>query len=119
MAPRVTLFSGEARNTMVAATSLTFGHLSYFASGIEARLAGVSMMEGATALTRMSCLTTSSASATVNAATAALVAVYAPILAPLRHSSAGRAATLTMRPPFPVAAIALTAAAEHRKALTR
>ena len=39
--------------------------------------------------------------------------------APLRHSSAGRAATLTMRPPAPVRAMALTAARQHRKAVTK
>ena len=39
--------------------------------------------------------------------------------APVRHSSAGRAATLTMRPPAPVLAIALTAARQHRNAVTK
>jgi len=42
---------------------------------MAARFAAVSMIEGATALTRMPLLTTSSASATVSAATAALLAV--------------------------------------------
>ena len=41
---------------MVAATSSTFGQARIFAFGMAARLVGVSMMEGATALTRMSCL---------------------------------------------------------------
>ena len=39
--------------------------------------------------------------------------------APVRHSSAGRAATLTIRPPAPVCVMALTAARQHRNAVTR
>src|SRR5581483_6803446 len=73
-APRVTLLSGDARKRIVAATSSTLGQAATSAFGIAARLAGVSMIEGATALTRMSCRATSSASATVSAATAALLA---------------------------------------------
>ena len=38
--------------------------------------------------------------------------------APVRHSSAGRAVTLTMRPP-PAASMAFTAARQHRKHETR
>src|SRR5579872_3506352 len=72
-APRVTLFSGEARKRIVAATSSTFGQRSKLAFGMALRLAGVSMIEGATALTRMPSLATSSASAAVSAATAALL----------------------------------------------
>ena len=75
MAPRVTRLSGEARNRIVAATSSTFGQASKSAFGIALRLAGVSMIEGATALTRMPSLATSSASATVSAATPALATV--------------------------------------------
>ena len=47
-APRVTRFSGEARNMMVAATSSTFGQEAWSAFGIARRLAAVSMVEGAT-----------------------------------------------------------------------
>src|SRR5271165_1046886 len=75
MAPRVTWFAGEARNRMVWAISAGFGHAAWSASGIDLRFAGVSMVEGATALTRMPSFTTSWASATVSAATAAFVAV--------------------------------------------
>ena len=39
--------------------------------------------------------------------------------APARHSSAGRVATLTMRPPSPVRVMALTAALQQRKAVTK
>ena len=46
-----------------------------FAFGMAARFAGVSMMEGATALTRMPSFATSSASAAVSAATPAVLAV--------------------------------------------
>ena len=74
-APRVTALSGEARNRIVAATSSTFGQASKSAFGIAARLAGVSMIEGATALTRMPSFATSSASATVSAATPAFATV--------------------------------------------
>ena len=72
MAPRVTAFSGEARNRIVAATSSTFGQAAKSAFGIALRFAGVSMIEGATALTRMPSLATSSASACVSAASPAL-----------------------------------------------
>src|ERR1051325_10393174 len=41
------------------------------------------------------------------------------MLAPARPSSAGRAATLTMRPPSGVCAIAAIAARQHRKQLTK
>ena len=75
IAPRVTLFSGEARNRIVAATSSTFGQAAWSAFGMASRFTRVSMIEGATALTRMPSLATSSASATVSAATAALLAV--------------------------------------------
>ena len=74
---------------MVAATSSTLAQAAWSAFGMALRLAGVSMVEGATALTRMSAFTTSSASATVSAATAALLAVYAAMPEPARHSSAG------------------------------
>ena len=60
----MTLFSGEARNRIVAATSSTLGQAAWLALGIAARFVGVSMMEGATALTRMPSLATSSESAT-------------------------------------------------------
>src|SRR5215470_10853335 len=73
--PRVTLFSGEARKAIVAATSSTLGQAAKSAFGMAARFAAVSRMEGATALTRIPSLATSSASATVSAATAALLAV--------------------------------------------
>src|ERR1700687_3453759 len=83
------------------------------------RFAGVSMVDGAIALTRMPSFTASSASATVSAATAALLAVYATMPAPARHSSAGRVATLMMRPPAPVRVMALTAARQQRKGVTK
>src|SRR5262249_6409591 len=73
-APRVTLFSGEARNRIVAATSSTLGQAPKSAFGMLARLAGVSMIEGTTALTNMPSEPTSSASATVSVATAPLLA---------------------------------------------
>jgi hypothetical protein len=75
MAPRVTWFAGEARNSIVWAISSGFGQDAWSASGIYLRFAGVSMVEGAMALTRMPSFTTSWASATVSAATAAFVAV--------------------------------------------
>ena len=74
MPPRVTLLSGEARKAIVRATSSTLGQAAWSAPGIAWRFAGVSRIEGATALTRMSSFATSSASATVSAATAALLA---------------------------------------------
>ena len=40
IAPRVTAFSGDARNRIVAATSSTFGQLAKSAFGIDARFAG-------------------------------------------------------------------------------
>ena len=61
--------------TIVAATSSTFGHLSKFAFGMPLRLAGVSMIDGATALTRMPSLATSSASAIDSVATPDLAIV--------------------------------------------
>src|SRR5215475_8732942 len=73
-APRVTLLAGDARNRIVCATSSTLGHAAWSAFGIAWRLAGVSRIDGATPLTRMLSLATSSASATVSAATAALLA---------------------------------------------
>ena len=48
----MTRLSGEARK-IVAATSSTFGQSEKSALGMAGRLAGVSMTEGATALTRM------------------------------------------------------------------
>ena len=53
MAPRVTRLSGEARKAIVVTTSSTFGQASKFAFGIALRLAGVSMIDGATPFTRM------------------------------------------------------------------
>src|ERR1700733_5763538 len=74
IAPRVTAFSGDARNRMVRATSSTFGHAAWSALGMSRRLVGVSRIDGATALTRIPLAATSSASATVRVATAALLA---------------------------------------------
>jgi hypothetical protein len=48
MPPRVTRFSGEARNTIVAATSSTLGQAAKSAFGMAARLAAVSVIEGTT-----------------------------------------------------------------------
>ena len=59
---------------MVAAISSGLGQAAWSAFGIAARLAGVSMIDGAIAFTRMSRPATSAASAWVNAATAALLA---------------------------------------------
>ena len=59
---------------MVAAISSGFGHAPWSAFGIAARFAGVSMIDGAIAFTRMLRAATSAASAWVNAATAALLA---------------------------------------------
>src|SRR6185437_11644681 len=73
-APRVTLLSGEARNRIVRATSSTVGQAAWSALGMSLRLVGVSRTEGATAFTRMFLPTTSSASAIVRVATAALLA---------------------------------------------
>src|SRR5262249_26473058 len=75
MPPRVTLFSGEARNAIVAATSSTFGQAAKSALGMAAPLPAGSTIEGATALRRLRSFATSSASTTVSAATAALLAV--------------------------------------------
>ena len=47
MAPRVTWFAGEARNRIVCAISSGFGQDAWSASGIDLRLAGVSMVDGA------------------------------------------------------------------------
>src|ERR1051325_7724345 len=122
-APRVTLLSGDVRNTLTSATALGATQLAKSASGIAARLAGVSSTDGATALTQISSPAVSCASAWVIAATAAFAVAYATIPQPSRGSSPGRAATLTMRPPLaPLgpgsdrARIARTAAAEHTKA---
>ena len=48
---------------MVLATSSTFGQAAYSALGMASRLAGVSMIEGATAFGRVPSFATSSASA--------------------------------------------------------
>ena len=49
----MTLFRGEARSTIWAATSSTDGQLAWSASGIPARFAGVSITDGMMALTRI------------------------------------------------------------------
>lgn len=59
---------------MMAAIWSGFGQAAWSAFGIAARLAGVSMIDGAMALTRMPRVATSAASAWVNAAMAALLA---------------------------------------------
>src|SRR6476660_6363749 len=117
--PRVTLFSGEARKRIVAATSSTLGQASKLALGMARRLVGVSMMEGATAFTRIPSTASSSPSAAVSAATPALAAVEALIFAPSRGSRAWRAVTLTMRPPAFPRRLAATASRQQRKQLTR
>src|SRR3974390_2453654 len=73
--PRLTLFSGEARKRIVAATSSTLGQASKLALGMARRLVGGSMIEGATAFTRMPSPASSSPSAAERAATPALAAV--------------------------------------------
>src|SRR5262245_43942295 len=101
---------------MVAATSWVLGQASWLAPGMDLRLAGVSMMEGTTALTRMLFGATSAPRACVIAATAAFAAVYATMLAPSSGNIAGRAATLTMRPPTgPPAFMTRTASRQQRK----
>ncbi len=90
------------------------GHFSWSASGIPFRFAGVSMIEGATAFTRIPSPATSFPSPTLIAATAALLAAYATIPPPCSCSSAGRAATFTIRPPLPAFFIARTASRQHR-----
>src|SRR5215468_1657847 len=52
-APDTRCASGEARNRYARAMSATFGHEPWPASGMAARLAGVSMMLGTTQLTVM------------------------------------------------------------------
>src|ERR1700693_4200141 len=76
-APRVTRLSGEARNAITSATALGATQLEKSASGIAARLAGVSRTEGATALTQISSPAVSWAIAWVSAATAAFAVVRA------------------------------------------
>src|SRR5262245_6906079 len=83
---------------------------------MAARFAGVSRIEGATAFTPMRSGTSSSASATVSAATAALLIEYGTIPAPRRGSSAWRAITLTIRPPRFAARIRRAASRAHRNA---
>src|SRR5271154_2224279 len=107
---------------MTSARSAGDTQREWAASGIAARLAGVSRIDGATALTQICSSLSSCASAWVSAATADLEAVYAVIPAPSRGSRAGRAETLTIRPPgappLPAALRArkaATAAAEHKK----
>src|SRR5262245_63603101 len=77
--PRLTVFSGEARKRIVAATSSTLGQASKLALGMSRRLVGVSMIEGATAFTRIPSPASSSPSAAESAATPALAAVEALI----------------------------------------
>src|SRR6188508_214981 len=77
---------------------------------MSARLVGVSIVEGQSAMTEMFSPLSSSASATVKAATAAFDAVYAVMLAPCRGLSAGRAEMLTMCPPRPALRKLATAA---------
>src|SRR5579859_273068 len=74
IAPVVTLLSGEARKAIVAAISSGLGQAAWSALGMAARLAGVSMIDGATAFTRMLRAATSAARDWVKAATAALLA---------------------------------------------
>src|SRR3979411_2447071 len=68
--------------------------------GMSLRLTGVSMVDGARAMAEMFSFLSSSARATVTAATAALDAVYAAMLAPWRGVSACRAEILMMCPPL-------------------
>src|SRR5215468_5491570 len=117
--PRLTLFSGEAKKRIVAATSSTLGQASKLALGMSRRLVGVSMIEGATAFTKIPSPASSSPSAAESAATPALAAVEALIFAPVRGSRAWRAATLTIRPPAFPRRIAATASRQQRKQLTR
>src|ERR1043165_8562392 len=98
---------------MASAISAGFGHAAWSALGIAARLAGVSMIEGSTALTRMRSPASSAASACVIAATPALDATYAVM--PGAGDRTGRAATLTIRPPPPVRRIERTASRQDRK----
>ena len=67
----MTVFSGEARNSIVDAISPGFGHRAWGASGMERRFVGVSMMLGTIAFTQIEVPESSSASERVSAATAA------------------------------------------------
>src|SRR5258706_13568968 len=99
---------------MVSAIAAGDGQLAKSAVGMALRFTGVSMIDGATALTQIPSLTTSSARHWVIDTTAALVAVYATM--PPVGTSAGRAATLTIRPPAPPPRrIARTASRHDRK----
>ena len=97
--PRAARFWGDASDAITAATCSTFGQREKSALGIAARFAGVSMSDGTTAFTQIPSTQTSSESACVKVAPAALEAVYAVIPLPSRGSIAGRAATFTIRPP--------------------
>src|SRR5689334_11981168 len=101
---------------MVWAISWGLGQASWSALGIAARLAGVSISEGSTALTRMRSAASSGARVWVSAATPALAAAYAAIWG--AGTRTGRAATLTSRPPWPVLRIERTASRHDRKQVT-
>ena len=73
-APRETRLVGEAKKKIVSATSPVVGHIDGSASGIARRFAGVSMIEGTTALTQIPSPASSSDNDIVSASTAALEA---------------------------------------------
>src|ERR1043165_2963177 len=114
--PVVSEFCSEAKKPMVSAISAGFGHLVWSAFGIDLRLAGVSIVDGSTALIRIPSARSSGASDCVSAATPAFDVTYE--IMPGAGVMAGRAATLTMRPPVPERRIALTATRHARKQVT-
>ena len=103
----------DARNTITRAISAGGVHASCFASGMAARLAGVSMVPGSTALARTRPLY-SSAMASVSVSSAALETAYGTC--PLRPLSAARDETKTSDPPSASRGMAARAI---RKALRR
>src|ERR1700676_4395886 len=105
--------------TISSAIASGLTQVAWSAFGISARLTAVSMVDGQRAMTEMLSFFTSSARATVNAATAALAAVYAVILAPCRGLRAGRAAILTICPPRPALRKLAIAARQLRTQETR
>src|SRR5690606_34533580 len=116
-APVIAAAASDSRNTMTAASCAGCTQRPKSALGMSARLAGVSMMLGTTALTVMSRSLSSSASASVNRATPLLDAAYAPMPAPA--CAAAAAPMLTMRPPPPRCASAARLTATAVRRLTR
>ena len=68
-------FVGESKNAIVAATLPTLGHWLWSALGMACRFAGVSMMDGTMALTKIASAASSSPNDCVMDATAAFEAL--------------------------------------------